>query len=303
MHMISTIWYIYMAVQIHRFVEDIKDIEDTKYFEKMERYGIDNANWIYFTAFTVMMGIFCTFRYLAFNRRFSVMWLTISRAGIDLFFFIILFGIVFIGFICAASEIYGAQMFQFSTVIQAIMTTLRGVFGDLDYDAMFRVQRYATPAYYVIFSVIIIFILMNMFIAIISDAYADVNNEGQDEEEQKITFRQHVKRLMRSTQRKIRGFLNPEDREPSISSQQLLDLLKKTRRKVGEKGFTKQDLADCSGFQDMPEDTFDDVWETLVLQTRPNKTERQPMGFGEPNSDDEAAAEEEELEREKGDDS
>ena len=92
-----------------------------------------------------MIGILSFFRYITFNPRMSILWLTIQRAGGDLVTFLVFFAIVFMAFVFFAIFVYGSQMFEYSEWQWALISSLRGVFGDIDYDSMFLVQHQITP--------------------------------------------------------------------------------------------------------------------------------------------------------------
>lgn len=93
----------------------------------------------------VVIGILSFFRYITFNPRMSILWLTIQRAGGDLVTFLVFFAIVFMAFVFFAIFVYGSQMFEYSEWQWALISSLRGVFGDIDYDSMFLVQHSITP--------------------------------------------------------------------------------------------------------------------------------------------------------------
>ena len=93
----------------------------------------------------VVIGILSFFRYITFNPRMSILWLTIQRAGGDLVTFLVFFAIVFMAFVFFAIFVYGSQMFEYSEWQWALISSLRGVFGDIDYDSMFLVQHNITP--------------------------------------------------------------------------------------------------------------------------------------------------------------
>ena len=108
----------------------------------------------------IMIGILNIFRFLSFNRRFSIMWLTLSKAGLDLFVFIILFAVVCAAFVCAGNIIYGTHIYGFSRANLAIITTFLGMVDGLDFDELYTAQRICTPIYFILFTIIIVFILV-----------------------------------------------------------------------------------------------------------------------------------------------
>jgi len=77
------------------------------------------------------------FRFIIFNPHMAVLWLSFETAGADLFWFLVFFMIVLLAFVFSGCFIFGSQMFDFSEIQWALVTVMKGVFGDLDYDSMF----------------------------------------------------------------------------------------------------------------------------------------------------------------------
>lgn len=144
-----------------------------------------------------------------------------------------------------------------------------------------------------------------MFVAILTDAYSKIVEDENREEEEKRKEKggeSGLKSAIKAIKTKIYFVLYPDRREPSISSAQLLDLLKSTRRKIPEgKKLTRFELAEFTGFQDLSEPVFNELWAKLVTQKELNETELQPMGFGEANSEDEALEEHNAIKKEERD--
>lgn len=144
-----------------------------------------------------------------------------------------------------------------------------------------------------------------MFVAIITDAYSKIVEDENREEEEKRKEKGNnssLRTLIQDIKLKIYFIMYPDKREPSISSAQLLDLLKSTRRKIPDgKKLTRYELAEFTGFQDLSEPVFNEIWAKLVTQKELNETELQPMGFGEANSEDEALEEHNAIKKEERD--
>ena len=133
-----------------------------------------------------------------------------------------------------------------------------------------------------------------MFIAIINDAYSDVNEEAGATPTLAYSLRHYLTKLAG----KIRGITNKE-RLPTVSDNQMLFLLKRLKTRARKDEITKAELANWPGFQDMPEELFEKVWKKLSKVTASTKMEEQKVGLGEAGSDDEKSDGEEE---EEGDD-
>ena len=103
--------------------------------------------------------------------------------------FVLFFLIIFFAFTIAGHLVYGPSLYSFSDFGQAILETLRGVFGQFNYDDMNGIQRYITPIvssfsslfkihfhshfillhtqYFVLFMLIMIFVLLNSFVLLL----------------------------------------------------------------------------------------------------------------------------------------
>lgn len=121
-----------------------------------------------------------------------------------------------------------------------------------------------------------------MFIAIINDAYGAVNEEAGATPTLATSLRKSLTKLAA----KIRGISHPT-RVPSISTSQLLFLLKRLKSRIRKEKLTKSELARWPGFQDMPDGLFERVWSKLSSVTATTKMEEQKVGLGESDSDDE----------------
>ena len=71
-------------------------------------------------------------------------------------------------------------------------TLFRLILGDFDFMALQRANRILGPAYFILYVFFVFFILLNMFLAIINDTYAEVKSdlsEAQNEFEMGDFFR------------------------------------------------------------------------------------------------------------------
>jgi len=279
-----------MINRSNSFVENIKNVADNRDFEDMETISDDITSWSYFAAVSVVIGILSFFRYITFNPRMSILWLTVQRAGGDLFTFLIFFAIVFLAFVVFAIFVYGSQMFDYSEWGLALVSGLRGVFGDIDYDSMFLIHHTITPIYFFMFTIVIIFILMNMFVAIISDAYAAVNEEAASAP----TITSSITTFF--TKRIAKCSEDPDAIPPKMGRTEMMKLFKRTAYRIKVPELTKEQVARLPGFQDMCPETFEEVWKRVVLATEISATERQEVGLGDSASSDEDEDEDEDSE-------
>jgi len=97
-------------------------------------------------------------------------------------FLIIIFGFIFMGWIA-----FGADMASFNTFFDSFSTCWNFIIGNApDYNAMQSSNRVLGPFFFVLFTIFIFFILVNMFIAILSNSFEVVTQGRKDEKLTKI---------------------------------------------------------------------------------------------------------------------
>lgn len=121
--------------------------------------------------FLVWMKVF---KYLSFNRTLLQLSTTLSKCAGDLLAFGLMFLIVFVAYAQLGYVLFGTENADFRTYGDALLTLLRTVLGDFDYVAIEKANRVLGPIYFVSYIFFVFFVLLNMFLAIINDAYAEV---------------------------------------------------------------------------------------------------------------------------------
>lgn len=135
-------------------------------------------------AFTGIGGFLIWLRLFKFldkrHPRFGVIFNVLKSASKDLFFFVI----VFLVFIVAMAQCGFLFFFQrvngFRSFFISCLTLIKGMMGGLETDELEAANRFFGPLFYIIFNLFVVLILVNMFIAIISEAYEDVTDTEDD---------------------------------------------------------------------------------------------------------------------------
>ncbi|KYQ94421.1 putative Ca2+ channel [Tieghemostelium lacteum] len=143
------------------------------------------------SAINILILAFKTFRFLVVHRRLYVLWITLSEAKLQLITFTVMFIIVMFGFLFASWATFGVQMSSFNGFISSLGTLLQFIIGNPpDYSEMAYTNRALGPIFYVLFTIFMFFILVNMFVAIISNSYSEINeriNRKQSEKRYLLT--------------------------------------------------------------------------------------------------------------------
>ena len=137
--------------------------------------------WSYFfdsiTALTVFFAWCKLFKYISFNSSMTQLSGTLNRASGDLTGFFVMFCIIFFAFIQLGYLLFGAQAADYSSMYDTTFTLIRTILGDFNFLDIAQANRFFGPLYFICFVFFVFFVLLNMFLAILSDAFGEVKAE------------------------------------------------------------------------------------------------------------------------------
>jgi hypothetical protein len=131
-----------------------------------------------------MSLLFVLLRFLGmmhFQPRLGLITKTLYNAAQDLFHFVILFMVVFIGFNYLSWWIYGSELDMFSTFNLAFNTNYKMMLGDTDAFAVMDLsgKNFIGVIYIYMFNVVVTLVLLNILLAILVEAYMKVAEEAE----------------------------------------------------------------------------------------------------------------------------
>jgi len=155
------------------------DVSNTvTYSYRLEGYAFAATELYNLSAINILLSTFRTFKYLRLNDRLYVLWKALDRAGTDLGGFLFLFLIMALGFLLTGLITFGPDTNTFNTFDNAFGTCWMFLIGNPpDYGTLFLSNRILGPLYIALFTIFMFFVLVNMFVAILNDAYGDVNKK------------------------------------------------------------------------------------------------------------------------------
>eukprot|EP00741_Cyanophora_paradoxa_P009403 tig00000144_g9109.t1 len=127
----------------------------------------------------VLLTAIRVFKFLRLNANLSIVWTTLSKARDDLASFVAVFLVVFAGYAFMGHIIFGYQIPRFHNFTASFAALFRFIGGDSDYDEMNAASPVSGIIFFFTFIVFVTFILVNIFIAIISKFYGDACEEAQ----------------------------------------------------------------------------------------------------------------------------
>ena len=154
------------------------------------------------SCFTYVIALICFFvtlkfiKLLRFNRRISLLSHTLKAAWYPLSMFGICFGIIIVAVIFSSSIIFGTNLYNYRNYFVTIASIISLLLGKFSYYQFETTNRVLGPIFFFAFNIMVNWIIMNMFISILTDVFADVqaNVLSQDNDYEIVDFiLQHFK--------------------------------------------------------------------------------------------------------------
>ncbi len=129
----------------------------------------------------LILTILRMLKFLDFQKRLGVVTRTVQHAATDLFHFGILFAIVVGGYTVLGFVAFGSAIDAFSSFSNSFDTCFQLLLGELGVSSFLfsHTNQIAAILYYYSYLVIVYFILLNILLAILVEAYVQVKKEGE----------------------------------------------------------------------------------------------------------------------------
>eukprot|EP00743_Colponemidia_sp_Colp-15_P007414 GILK01008010.1.p1 GENE.GILK01008010.1~~GILK01008010.1.p1 ORF type:complete len:720 (+),score=110.35 GILK01008010.1:59-2161(+) len=164
----------------------------------------------YIAAVAVMFAFLRVFKFLQMNVKLAILFYTVQQASHELINFTVLFTILFTGFALFSYLVFGVQLASFRKVQNSISTLLQMILGNFDYTEMQQTSPTFAPIFFTLFMVLFAFILINIFLAIILDAYTTVAEKAKAGGNLDAMMKQDIERIYKKIRSIIRWLRNPK---------------------------------------------------------------------------------------------
>lgn len=128
-------------------------------------------------AFNAFLTWVKVFKYLEFIPKLKILLGTLGNAAGKVSGFSFITAVVLFGSSQAFTLAFGTSLEAYRNLTQSFFSLTRVLFGDFDFEALRMESPFMGPLMFFSFSMLGVFILLNMFIAIISDAFAETKAE------------------------------------------------------------------------------------------------------------------------------
>ncbi|KAM3939232.1 polycystin-2 isoform 2-T2 [Leptodactylus fuscus] len=167
-----------MGINLYRMsMKGPLNMVDMNVFHNFEALAYWQNQFNNVAAVTVFFAWVKLFKFVNFNRTMTQLSTTVSRCAKDILGFSVMFFIIFLAYAQFAYLVFGTQVDDFSSFQDCIFTQFRIILGDFNFTEIEEANRILGPIYFTSFVFFMFFILLNMFLAIISDTYSEVKTD------------------------------------------------------------------------------------------------------------------------------
>jgi hypothetical protein len=128
-------------------------------------------------AFNAFLTWFKLIAYLELSPQFAIVTKTLARSAKMVSGFMIVFLLLLYAFAAMYTTFFSTMLFDYSTIVRSQLSLFRALLGDVDFDELQAAHWLFGPALFFLYVSINVFVVLNMLIAIISDAYAETQAE------------------------------------------------------------------------------------------------------------------------------
>ena len=189
--------------------------------------------WSTFTlGIAVFLSFLKTLRLLRFNRRMSFMGKTLKICFKPLASFFIVYLIVFLAYATLGFMVFGRVASDYYTFQSSMANVLGMTLGAFNFHALVEANAIIGPAFFFTFTFVVNFILINVFVAIISEALASVtrNAANQSNDHEMLGFM--VRQFKAFIGQRVSPAVKPIYREPLSGLDENIDQIQKKSENV-----------------------------------------------------------------------
>lgn len=166
---------IFFRIQLLFLVVDRAPVVPTNTFN----YAIEEAatlslNQLIINSFNIFLSTLKIFKYFEFQDRLNVLTRTIATAWTDLYHFLVMFIVIFVGFGIIGYLIFGTALQTYSTIGNCLQATFELVIGNYDLQSIMRIDIVLSLVYFYVFVFLVSIVLLNVLLAILMGAYSEV---------------------------------------------------------------------------------------------------------------------------------
>jgi len=151
----------------------------------IQKCGDILAFYMTLSGINIILMISRSLKLMDFQPRLGIVTKTLARASSDILHFMVVFGVVFMGYVMMGTLVFGYKIKEFSSLSRSLRTCFETLLGEIGwneqlYDLDDQLEYMAGFAYFWSYQILVFMILLNFLLAIIVDAYGEIKEESHD---------------------------------------------------------------------------------------------------------------------------
>mmetsp|Transcript_97706 Transcript_97706/g.142987 ORF Transcript_97706/g.142987 Transcript_97706/m.142987 type:complete len:404 (-) Transcript_97706:918-2129(-) len=130
----------------------------------------------------IMLCLLRTVAFLEINYTLAKLTKTFSFIQYNILLFVLVLFILFVGFFVAGHLMFGDKIMAFATLAMSLSTVLNGMANGIEYSMLADANELAAPIFFYPFILIMLFVVLNITIAIILEGYSQAQDEREENE-------------------------------------------------------------------------------------------------------------------------
>eukprot|EP01084_Bolivina_argentea_P084993 153644_1 len=270
---------------------DIFSADEFVSFRQLQ-YGFTAES--YATAINGLLLWIKLFKYLAVNKRLRFLFTMLGRSSTDILMFAIVLGVFVVAFGTAGFLTFNSDVDDFRSYVFSMSNMVRFTLVDMDYKALSLSSRMWGSLFYFCWSLLMLLILANVFIAILTEAYSQVQMELTDDDKIDLNFLgmgPAIAKIRETIAKTVTHQAYDEDGDGLVSAQELADQtgvsLKRAEEVVKQYDVDGDGLLDQTEFENLKEQIIKEQAEQEERQMAAQLQVQRSLGFEKQFSNDE----------------
>jgi len=180
MGVVCVVFNLYRTMEVSALLKNLLSNKDQ--YANFEVLGFWQEQFNSLVAIAVFCAWIKVFKYISFNKTMTQLQNTLAKCAKDIAGFAVMFFIIFLAYAQWGYLIFGTQVQDFSTYMNSVFTLFRIILGDFNFKEIEDANRILGPIFFITYVFFVFFVLINMFLAIINDTYAEVKSDLENQQ-------------------------------------------------------------------------------------------------------------------------
>ncbi|CAL8097581.1 unnamed protein product [Calicophoron daubneyi] len=167
---------VYTTIRVDTLMDQVIKQNNQRYAH-FDLIGYWYGHYIRILSLLVFFAILKLFKYVNFDKSLGQLNATLAVAAADSFGLILMFLCIFFAFAGFSHLAFGYTSNYYRTFTAASYALFRMMVGDINFDELRHAHYVIGPLFFILFILLVFFVLMNMFLAIVDESYRAVKDK------------------------------------------------------------------------------------------------------------------------------